>query len=79
MQYLVGDQLFWLYIQVFCNFKAELELQELGDGDVVVGRHSHVVGGRIVFGTGHDGWRESVFSNLNFFNSEEKNALAVRA
>ena len=35
-------------IQVCCNFKAELELQEIGDGDVVMGvRHSQVwwVGG----------------------------------
>ena len=50
---LVGDQVFyWLYTQVFCNFKAELELQELGDGDLVMGRHLRVRGRRIFFDTG---------------------------
>ena len=39
----VFHQLVWREIQVRCNFKAELELQELCDGDVVMGRHLRVV------------------------------------
>ena len=43
MQELELDQLFWLYIEVCCNFKAELVLLYLGDGDVVMGgRHPRV-------------------------------------